>query len=76
MLRVCNCALTCCAFLRSVRRSAGAHNLASVTFKGNLSLLIVASATEKQWAAGEKPLRQARAVFAACALKNDTAAAP
>lgn len=40
---------------------AGAHNMAAVTFKGNLSLLMVASASEKQWGNAEKPLRQARA---------------
>lgn len=36
---------------------AGAHNLAAVTFKGSVALLLVASASEKQWASGEKSLR-------------------
>ena len=36
---------------------AGAHNVAALTFKGGVSLLLVASATEKQWDAAETQLR-------------------
>ena len=36
---------------------AGDHQLAALTFKGGISVLCVASATEKQWTAGEAALR-------------------
>ena len=39
---------------------SGAHNLAALTFKGNVSILFVASADEKQWPAAEANLRKAR----------------
>lgn len=35
---------------------SGAHNVAALTFKGGVSVLCVASATEKQWDAGKSDL--------------------
>jgi len=36
---------------------SGAHNVASLTFKGGVSVLCVGSASEKQWAAGETHIK-------------------
>ncbi len=36
---------------------SGAHNLAALTFKGGVSLLCVASASDKQWDDAQKDLR-------------------
>ena len=35
---------------------SGAHNVAALTFKGGVSVLCVASATDKQWDAGKSDL--------------------
>jgi PsbP len=42
---------------------AGEHLLASLTFKGGVSVLCVAAASEKQWAQAEANLRQIVASF-------------